>query len=831
MAAIMEAVVRLFTHYIFPSGERVLRSGSHAVPEGAEVIKTGASHPAMANWLARNCEWAFRFIPLDLLSEFSDIRPVEGHSKFVTWTQDDRQVVFSLKGKGIMSNIFTTVGLSVLGVVKTPKRLKEMARLSYMWTCNPLVVAEVDHFPHEETDGRGAMKLSAFLKMLDGCYDTATKNRIKYAVLKGKIKTAGFRYHCAQGQLKLEINIVPDHIFGALHGFDVDLAVHRGEWKAEMATTGECFGHAWPKEHTSGPLFGDVQTMSWLRILFPEADVKAWVTAVFAQAMAAVREGVLPKWMDVDLLEDEDGYEYARTTDLQNQAKQYVKWQLWGMEARQSANLVYMAWLSLRQRALSRDIWVPVPYAGRHHVCTRRFVTDLCGYKVKSRPLDVVNFDPRVECLVYSSWLFLKLADDMGGWDQDGDNAGLPLRKVASDVMREGEMAHSAGDIVGFGYRNPNSPGEYSIIKVDADTIPVWFDDLEGIDMPSVSLANRQPFLAEVRAGVQLRELSTPKKGKAPKWSLGFAKKLFAAQKKNPFIGRVANIYMVMAARNITPGWTYPLESMVDACQGSPYEPAFDEIEEWITYGWSLVAEDGKVDRFFAGGWCANGATKKIKGRIPSDVLGDLVQYDGYFTRLHRFIVGEAMAYGEELGKESMAIRARNPIGDGALTEPGFFPSGDDHIKAMVTRGRKLITWSEEQYEAVSRAFPKRKDEFNSRDPENTGPINKARRSEANKEIVRKAVSTLLRIDEADRVTVLVAAYRFCMDDGHNVYGRKDRILYAHAGEEETSVMDLWLDVLARLGYATNEAILYGEMIPIMQEELDKKLAALFNQD
>lgn len=817
MTAIMEAVVRLFTHYIFASGERVLRSGSHPVPEGAEAIKTGASYPAMANWLARNCEWAFRFIPLDLLSEFSDITPVEGHSKFVTWTQDDTQIVFSLKGKGIMSNIFTTVGLSVLGVVKTPKRLKEMARLSYMWTCNPLVVAEVDHFPHAETDGRGAMKLSAFIRMLDGCYDEATKARVKYAALKGKLKVAGFRYHSPKGQLKLEINIVPDHIFGALHGFDADIAVHSGEWKAELATTGGCFAHAWPKDHTYGPAFGDTQTMSWLRFMFPEGEIQQWVKAVFAQAIAAVTQGILPKWMEVDLVTDEDGYEYARTTDLQNQAKQYIKWQLWGMETRQSANLVYMAWLSLRQRALSRDIWAPIPFAARHHVCTRRFVTDLCGYKVKSRPLGKVNFDPRVDCLVYSSWLFLKLADAHGGWDQDGDSVVIALRKCEDGV-------------VGICWRNPNSPGEYSIVEVDADTIPVFFDDLEGIDMPSVSLANRPLYLHEVRAGVQMRVLSSPPKGKGPLWNLRFAKKLFAAQKKNPHIGRVANIYMVMAALGITPGWTYPLEDMVDACMGSPYEPAFDEIEEWITYGWSLVAEHGKVDRFFAGGWNAKGATNKIKGRIPSDVLGDLVQYDGYFTRLHRFIVGEANAYGEELGKLSMAVRARNPIGGGALTEPGFFPT-DDHTRSMVNRGRKLVTWSEEQYEAVSRAYPKHKDEFSEKDPDNTGPINKARRSEANKQVVRQAAATLGRIDSADRVTVLVAAYRFCMDNGSDVYGRPDRILYAHAGEEEVSVMDLWLEVLARLGYATNEAILYAEMIPLMQEELDKKLFALFNQD
>lgn len=808
MAAAIEAVVRLFTHYILPSGERVLRSGIHPLPEGAEEIKSGASYPAMMGWLVSKLDWRIRFIPIDIIGEFAEIQADEGWT-MTTWTQDDTVIILELMGTKT-NNVFKQLALIVLAVVKTPKRLKELARLSYMVSTREPVIAEVSHFPHDETDGRGAVTVSYALELLKACHHSATYRRIKRGIERGTIVTMGLRSHGYKGQLKLEVNIVPNNIFGALHGYDVDIAVHADEWKQELKAQGGWFTHAWPKEHTHGPAMMDVQTASWMKgWMFPEAEVREWVKAVFSQALAAIRTGIMPKWMEVTLMEDEDGYEYARTSDLQNNAKQYVKWQLCGMDPSQSANLIYMAWLSLKQRAVSRDIWAPIPFAARHHVCTRRFVTDLCGYKVKSRPLGRVNFDPRVQCLVYSSWLFLKLADSHGGWDQDGDTVVIALRKTEH------------GDIVGVCWRNPDSPGEYSIVEVDVDTVPVYFDDLEGIDMPSIVLAKKPRTLSEVRATLELRELSTPEKGKAKRWNGLFAEQLFQSQKKNPHIGRVANIYMVLAALGIDPEWTYPMEEMVDTCMGSPYEPAFEEIEAWIQYGWSLVAAHGKVDRFFTGGWKAKGASKKIKGRIPADVKNDLVLYDGYFTRLHRFIMGEATAYGDELGKLSLELRKRNPIGD--LTEPGYFPP---EARPVAIRGRRFVDWSMKEYERVARTFPRSKDELNDFDPDNTGPINKARRSAANKEIVRQAVSTLLKTNEADRVTLLVAAYRYCMEpNGKDVYGRPDRILYAHAGEDEVSVMDLWLEVLAKLGYASGDAVMYGELLADVNARLD----ALFN--
>jgi hypothetical protein len=145
----------------------------------------------------------------------------------------------------------------------------------------------------------------------------------------------------------------------------------------------------------------------------------------------------------------------------------------------------------------------------------------------------------------------------------------------------------------------------------------------------------------------------------------------------------------------------------------------------------------------------------------------------------------------------------------------------------MAIRGRKLIDWSMGEYTKVAQQFPRSKDEPNDYDP-NSGPINKARRSEANKAVVRKAAATLLKINEADRVTVLVAAYRFCMEpNGADVYGRPDRILYAHAGEDEVSVMDLWLEVLAKLGYASSDAVEYSIWMGMANEVAD----ILFNQD
>ena len=832
MARAIQAVVAVFTHYILPTGERVLRSGSHSLPEGAEEIKSGASYPAMMQWFARFFDdWAFRFIPLEMIEDvrdddgnvitkaFDTISPVEGHSKFVTWTQDDKQVVLSVAGKGVKANIFKMLGFIILGVAKTPKRLKELSRLAYMVSTEKVEIKMVNHFPHAWTDGRGAIKLSYALKLLEACHDPATFKRMERKIKAGICVTVGYRLECELGQLKLELNIVPDGDFGRKHGFQYDLAIHADEWKQEFKLQQGYFAHAWPKEHTVGPAFGDTQTMSWMQSwLFAESQVRDWVSATFKQALDLISTGELPKWMEVELIQDEDGYEYARTTDLQDQAKQYVKWQLFGMKAMQSANLVYMAWLSLKQRALSRDLWVPVPYAGRYHVCTRTFVTELCGYTINARDERVVNFDPRVQCLVYHADLFIKLSDSHGGWDQDGDSVVLALRVTET------------GDIVGVCWRNPDSIGEYSVVKVDVDTIPVFFDDLPNIAMPSIVMANRPPTLAEVRATMKMKVLATPRKGKKPVWTMRFARSLFEAQKRNPFIGRVANVDMVMFSQNLLPGQhtgqpeDFPLEEKVDTCMGAPYLPAFQQIESQINLGWETVAAHGRVDRFFSGDLKARGAKRKVKGRIPSDVLEGLELYDGYFTRLHRFIVGEALAYGEELGKLSLQLRAANPIEE--ISQEGFFP-GDEHTRSMVARGRKLIDWSNEQFTAVSRRYPSSLDEPVPWD-ENSGPINVARRSAANKEVVRTAASTLLRIDKADRVTVLVAAYRYCMEpNGTDIYGRTDRILYAFAGEGETSVMDLWLGVLTRMGIASPDAIERG----ILRDDLNARLDALFNQD
>ena len=391
--------------------------------------------------------------------------------------------------------------------------------------------------------------------------------------------------------------------------------------------------------------------------------------------------------------------------------------------------------------------------------------------------------------------MFAKLADNHGGWDQDGDSVVLALRVTEN------------GDVVGVAWRNPNSPGEYAIVEVDLDTIPIHFNTLTGIPMPSIVLADRPDFIDEVRAKMTLTDLDempAPKKGKL--WGRLEAGALLEAQMINPGVGRVANVYMCLSSMGLLPAWSPAMEDMVDTCMQKQYGPAFVQINEWLEYGYKLIKAHGKIDKFLTGSLEIPGVHAP-KGRLPKRVVKHMQQYEGYLSGLRRHVVKQANLYTDELTKTSMAVRQRNLIP--TISDPGFFSTEERPVAAL---GRQMVKDADDGFEAASRLFPKYRDE--------NDPTNKLNRSLANRQVVRDAVEMLLAFDKKDRAIATVAAYRYCTQ-AEDVYGKSDRILYASAGHDELSVMHIFIGALIRMGVASPDAIMRAGFAEDFQDMLN----------
>lgn len=817
----------IFSHLITPLGVRMLASGIRA-PRSCDVeIKTGGTVPALMDHIMGDEPWEFLFIPLQITKDGKreDAVAVTGGSvsfspalagelpydfeslalelpKYFSFVSDNGNLVIQTKGY-LPANMGR-----ISDSAKVAKRAKEWFRLVNSGIAGMPKLLELGDYAHEDTDGRAAVSVSWVCRAIisgSATRDQMALRRDLRDVRNGKVTTILLRIMGPKGLLKVEANIVPDDTIP----YGRNVVFHGDEWKKELMFN-DWFSHLELKRHTTSPVLLDLQTASWMQEwMFPLPLMREVVGAYFDKARDAVRAGEFPEYMLRELDVDPDGfYEPAGTRDLQSMSENYVKWQLNGMKLNQSANFVFMAYNSIINKAKARDIFAPVPWAVRAHVCTQRFMTDVCGYEIPVEYANVVYFDERVNCLVYPTELFLALSANHGGWDQDGDSVVIALRMVAGEER-----------FVGVVWRSPNSTGEYAIVEVAEDTIPWEFTDL--VDIPEVDLSKRPQFIDEVRAEQNLITLPVaPKSDDA--WSYVMTLRELATQLANPHIGRIANALLVYASLTggKVPTDMPPLEDMVDTCMQARYLPAFEIINAWIASVHEAIREIGRIDRFLAGDvvhdfygkavpWDED-RFKPIAPRLPDTVLNGMARYDGYFTKLWMFVMDELLAFREDLKNESFRVRARNPIRQ--LTGSGFFVAED---APLASRGVNMVKWAEEEFSAIMRRYPVNDDRFY--------PIHKRLRSEANRDVVRRAVVSLNKLTLAERAIVLTAAYRFCIRRGEkqHTFGWSDRILYAYGPEGEQSVLDLWIEVLNHLGVADNSAIIAG----LLTEELNKLLS------
>ena len=799
MKAMMRFVAFLFTHYITPLGIRVLSDMGTVDRVVGENIQAGTVRPYFANHI-NDGEFEFLYLPLYSVVEGERVQnvgmPVDGSNRlmfseslmaespydletlnlvdYFWWVTDNDNLVIQLRGNPLLSG-----KMVVKDSPKSAKRLKEYYRLVNAASIGRPVMSQLSHYEHDDTDGRAAVSVDFVCRMiLAGANgrDLKVVRRELGKVKSGEINTVLLRTMGPDGLLKVEANIVNE--------LGTDLRFHWKEWKKEVQVS-DWFTHIELKAHTHGPAYMDIQTASWLQNwMFPEAVMRECVSAMFDRAREAVRANEIPAWMISEVEMNENGeFALGHSRDLQDQHKSYIKWQSHGLRINQSANMVYMAFQSLISRVEASDLFIPVPWAVRAHVCTQAFVTEVCGYDIPEEYKDVVYFDERVNCLVYPTELFLALAANHGGWDQDGDSVVIALRMVKGEDR-----------MVAVVWRNPNSPGEYAIVDVAEDTIPWEFTDL--VEIPEIDLTTRPAFIDEVRATQDLRELLAADKASG-EWTNEMSMRELETQLANPGIGRVANALMVYAAitGGSSPEWMYAMEDMVDTCMQTRFLPAFEQIEEWLEYMYTQINAQGRIDGFLAGK-CSIGG-RKIKPRLPADVMDGMARYDGYFTRLHNHVKEELALFREDLEKESFRIRALNPIGNLADEVDGFFSEAE---RPLVKRGRKMVDWANEEFSAAAIAFPRSKDE--------SDPLNKARRSAANRKVIDDCVVTLQKVTKAERSIMLIAAYRYCMERSPNKpLGNVDRVLYAYGSADKKTVMDLWLDTLVETGDATTSAL------------------------
>lgn len=362
-------------------------------------------------------------------------------------------------------------GLVIGNSTKISKRLKELVRLTRMFVrLDKLDVQYFEHdqadIPQEYVDGASIVRRSVALK---ACRDPRTRS----AIARGEISSVSIRVITPQGLIKGDALIVPDkHIKS-----DIYTSVHN--LKGELATK-DGFIITMEPHHPSSPARTNDQILSWFPGLFPMDQLRFTVKKFLAENFQKLVRGEYPTYL-TSVPKLKDGIDSAMTFRMSAH-----KWQAYGKALNESAALMEQMGRPVTQQVLStapkewkhgelvdipwkQKVKVPIVWAFYGHFMTDTVIR-LAGYTIPKEARGKLFFHKETGRVVIPGRHFRKYYRNHGGWDLD-DSAMVIIRKID-------------GELKAIIVRSPNSWGEYSIIDVHMDGLPLYFQygDIPEVD-------------------------------------------------------------------------------------------------------------------------------------------------------------------------------------------------------------------------------------------------------------------------------------------------------------------------------------------------------------
>lgn len=863
--------VREYSHYSSPpmtvlenpdennlivvEGVRTIESGDVPSRSVMKDLKSKLNYPAFLFWMCRMFEFRITILPINngiadhgVYTPFHVEQFTDPRSRFTYWAHEGHVVLFEIFTASAAS-FWSLTGLKVWAFPKVSKRLRELTKEVMMASADQLRIKEYsdDDFAHSKTDGSCVIPQRTAIKLAtDALEDVSPRqlNKLISRIKAMKNNTGKIRVHCDKGQLKCAFTMIRDSEWDAAGYGEFDIVIHNGEWKKELETeTGLWFTHMWFDRSTTGPVLGEVQTMSWLRHLaFPASRMKAAMTAAADQIIAALKRGEIPG--HVWVIDDED--ELARSTKMlyadgvdtaQAQKSQTKRWVDAGLDLRMSNSLMKGAINGWATRAKKRHIWAPVPFAMRGHIRSETFVREMCG--METLYPGKLHFDYRIRMIVVPEELVELACEMWGGADFDGDEIRLML------IIWKGQH-------VALTWRIPNQPGEYLMFNVEDTfhTFPLEFTDLGDPENPSdplhsplvVDPAKAPRNIKKIRDILGDRVVDLPKPPKPPRdkseWNLlddAYGAEMLETQIHNPGPGGYVNCGMVygnvggaapVGEELFRPDEEIKLEDVIDTTQGAPYAPAFNAISDMVmdTWEWFVLKTKGTVDPFFLG-W------RHDKNRFPKDVLppknripkagrGEeapkfhdiLVSQKrvqrGYFTELMTHNYANVARFEKLTNTLLFELRDEHIID----SELGYFgselyPNNDAdlafgrHLLQIMNNGYKELTKKYSYIEAGQFTLPDGTVKTISvkAAAKANMEINKQRADQA-RLAHEEVVLILLSIsDPTKRMKVLLGMYRGAVvPEFTNERWTPDRPLFGTTGAHKLSIMDLFIGALHR---------------------------------
>lgn len=355
-------------------------------------------------------------------------------------------------------------GLVIGNSAKISKRLKEVVRLTRMFVrLNSLSIKYFEDYhpdlPQEYVDGASIIRRSVALKM---CRDPRTRR----AVASGKLTRISIRVITPAGLIKGDALIVPDgnikcDVYTSKHNMKPELATKSG-----FVLTGE-------PHHPSAPARTNDQLLSWFKELFPLSQLKFAVRMFLSEGFRRLAAGQYPTYL-TSLPKLKDGVDSQTLFKLASH-----KWLGSGRALNESSSLIRQAGKPLTQQLISdppeewdpdldryvpdysrQKVRAPIVWAFYGHFMTDT-VIELAGYKIPKAARGKLFFHAATGSVVIPAHHFRKYYRNHGGWDLD-DSAMVVVRKI--DGVTKAIIV-----------RSPNSWGEYSIIDVYMEGLPLYF--------------------------------------------------------------------------------------------------------------------------------------------------------------------------------------------------------------------------------------------------------------------------------------------------------------------------------------------------------------------
>lgn len=731
------------------------------------------------------------------------------------------------------------LGINVIDMKKTPKRLQEITRFTQIYRSKPMNSIKLDSYTNEWLagyynqyglqydasqevmfDGPAFMRKSSFIKMCFSINDEQTKSKIIGGVHNGN-HTWLFRMITPKFMLKGLLHIVEDEDINA------DLVYHESMEKKELSTTNDNYTFvAWPMP-TAYEVSVDDQSMINNPWLYTHDQLTSTCNTMLSDFKKEVEAGDMPEWMLVDSDEQEDGGVINEDNELQEWHANYAKWQKAGYSLYDSSNFIHLAYGQLANRmaaSLRRgNIWLPMFNAFMAPVVTHEALQIMGGQNLPQDRANVVWYDERFGAIIPGN-RFVETAELHDTWDQDGDMARFIRIKLwcsdknALQTYRDGfvvpadlEIPDTPEEAINMVVviRSPNNPGGYSIEPYHEESMPfmrVNESMVQVIDLVTATLPMGELF-RDVQVNTRLNFILDSAKYSKRKLTRENAKEMIEAQLVNPSFGSFANFMMVHAYMY---GPSYPSympangNDIIDASSQTANVQAFDFIRKSVANLWETmktdVASKGiKFDRY-------------IMARMPQDMAGELAHLavDGPYTELVNLYTKVLRDVREE-AKNTIYLRSRSTL----------IPQLQELIPTLSESTQAICEQFNSKYMRMLRVYDNNKLEAKAEETKWSSRYFKAWNAVfASQELESVVKQMVEEIEQAKSpAKMAVALYRWITDpkmsyervwhegrneyvkaNAHLRYGLVDRVLFQAGRRGQKTMMDLLIQGLKDLG-------------------------------